>query len=155
MAETKMVMKAGLVQPPGAGRRITIADLDITLKVTGAETDGAWALLEYHVPPHFAGFPRHWHKRYSESFYILAGTVTLQMEERIYHALPGSFVLAPPGMVHHFANQEDVPAMFLSCVAPSGLERFWEEAATLLPGDLSQITALAAHYDIHPAPASA
>lgn len=154
MEATKAVLNAGLVQPPGAGQRITIADLEITLKVTGAETGGDWALLEYRVPPHFAGCPRHWHKRFSESFYILAGTVTLQMEERIFQALPGSFVLMPPGMVHGFANQEAVPAMLLCFVAPSGLERFWAEAATLLPGDRSEITALAARYGIHPASAS-
>lgn len=154
MDATKAMMKAGLVQPPGAGRSITIANLEITLKVTGAETAGAWALLEYRVPPHFVGFPLHWHKRYSESFYILSGTVTLQMEERICHAPPGSFVMVMPGMVHRFANQEEVPAMFLSLIAPSGLEKFWEELATLLPADLPQITTLAASYGIHLASAS-
>jgi mannose-6-phosphate isomerase-like protein (cupin superfamily) len=160
MVEPTEVMKAGLVQRPGAGQSITIADLRITLKVSGTETAGAWALLEYHMPPRFVGAPLHWHKGYSESFYILSGTVLVQMEERIINAPPGSFVLVQPGMVHRFANQEEVPAMFLSFVAPSGLERFWAELAILMqveptwpPADMSQITALAARYDIYPASA--
>ncbi|MCE7985004.1 MAG: cupin domain-containing protein [Caldilinea sp. CFX5] len=159
MTATTGVVKAGLVQQPGAGQSITIADLRITVKASGAETAGAWALLEYHVPPRFVGAPLHWHASYCESFYILAGTVTVQVEEAVFHAPPGSFVLAPPGLVHRFSNEEAVPAMFLSFVAPSGLECFLAELATLQqgeatwpPADLRQITALCERYGIYPPP---
>lgn len=157
MAEPTGAMKAGLVHRPGAGQSITIADLRITVKVSGVETAGAWTLLEYHVPPCFAGAPLHWHRSYSESFYILSGTVTVQLEDRICQALPGSFVLVPPGIVHRFSNQEAVPAMFLSVVAPSGLEHFLAELATLQlgspcwpPADMSKIMALKERYGIYP-----
>ena len=31
------------------------------VKITGAETGGAFALLEYHAPPYGEGFPAHAH----------------------------------------------------------------------------------------------
>lgn len=151
---------SAIVYQPGEGQRITIADLRIAVKAAGAETGGAWALLEYTVPPHFAGAPPHWHRSYGESFYVLSGTVTLQIAERIFQATPGSFVLVAPGQVHRFWNQEAVPATFLSVVAPSGLERFLGELAELMqseptwpPADMRKIIALNANYGIYPATA--
>ena len=101
--------KDSYVYLPGEGETLTVAGESITFKASSEDTQGAWALIEFHVPPHFAGPPLHWHKIEHEAFYVLSGTVTLQIEERVVKAPAGSFALVPPGVVHTFSNKEDVP----------------------------------------------
>lgn len=129
----------------------------ISFKATSEDTAGAWALLEFNVPPHFAGPPLHWHKKEVEGFYILSGTITLQLEGRVVKAPAGSFALVPPGAVHTFSNQEDVPATFLSVLSPGGFEGFIVELADMMnqettwpPADMSRYMALNTKYGMFP-----
>src|SRR5262245_44635190 len=101
--------KAGYVYLPGEGKTIAVAGEKITFKAVSEDTQGAFTLLEFSVSPHFAGPPLHWHKKETEVFYILSGTITLQIEGRIVKAPAGSFALVPAGVIHTFSNQEDVP----------------------------------------------
>lgn len=149
--------KAGYVYLPGEGETLTVAGESITFKASSEDTQGAWALIEFHVPPHFAGPPLHWHKIEHEAFYVLSGTVTLQIEERVVKAPAGSFALVPPGVVHTFSNKEDVPTSFLALVSPGGLEGFFRELATSMqqettwpPADMSKYIALNTKYGIYP-----
>jgi quercetin dioxygenase-like cupin family protein len=152
--------KEAFVYLPGEGKTISVAGEVITFKVVGEDTQGAWSLIEFNVPPRFAGPPLHWHKEELEGFYILSGTITLQIEERVVKAPAGSFALVPPGVVHTFSNQEEVPATFLSMLSPSGLERFLEELAAMMqqettwpPADMGKYIALNTKYGIYPASA--
>jgi mannose-6-phosphate isomerase-like protein (cupin superfamily) len=150
-------INAGFVYLPGEGKAVSIAGETVTCKAVSEDTNGEWALLEFNVPPHFAGPPLHWHKKETEGFYILSGTATLQIEERIVKAPAGSFALIPPGVVHTFSNQEDVPTTFLAFLSPGGLERFFEEMATMMnqettwpPADMSKYMALNTKYEMYP-----
>ncbi|MCB9105606.1 MAG: hypothetical protein H6633_15420 [Anaerolineales bacterium] len=49
-----------IVYLPGEGKSVTVAGEVVTFKAVSADTNGAWTLLEFHVPPHFAGPPLHW-----------------------------------------------------------------------------------------------
>lgn len=149
--------KTGYVYLPGEGRSVTVAGETITFKAVSEDTNGAWSLIEFNVPAHFAGPPLHWHKKEHEGFYILSGTITLQVEERIVKAPAGSFALVPPGVVHTFSNKEDVPATFLTLVSPGGLEGFFGELAASMqkettwpPVDMSKYIALNTKYEMYP-----
>jgi quercetin dioxygenase-like cupin family protein len=149
--------KAGFIYLPGEGKAVSVAGEVITFKAVSEDTNGAWALIEFNVPPHFAGPPLHWHKKETEGFYILSGTITLQLEERTVKAPAGSFALLPPGVIHTFSNKEDVPATFLSLLSPGGLERFLEELAAMMqqettwpPADMSKYIALNTKYEMYP-----
>lgn len=142
---------------PGEGKSVSVAGEVISFKATSEDTAGAWALLEFNVPPHFAGPPLHWHKKEVEGFYILSGTITLQLEGRVVKAPAGSFALVPPGAVHTFSNQEDVPATFLSVLSPGGFEGFIVELADMMnqettwpPADMSRYMALNTKYGMFP-----
>ncbi len=157
MQAFKEKTQAGIVQLPGEGKSITVAGEVITLKATSEDTNGAWTLMEFNVPPHFAGPPLHWHKEETEGFYILSGTVTLQIEERVVKAPTGSFALVPPGVVHTFSNQEDVASTFLSLLSPGGFENFIEELDVMMrqettwpPADMSKYAALNTKYGMYP-----
>lgn len=149
--------KTGYIYLPGEGRAITIAGEVVTFKATSQDTDGAWSLLEFNVPPHFAGPPLHWHKEEVEAFYVLSGTLTLQFEKRVVKSPAGSFALVPPGVVHTFSNQEDVPVTFLALLSPGGFEGFIEEMDVLMqqettwpPADMNKYAALNRKYGMYP-----
>ncbi len=142
---------------PGEDKSVLVAGEVISFKATSEDIAGAWALLEFNVPPHFAGPPLHWHKKEVEGFYILSGTITLQLEGRVVKAPAGSFALVPPGAVHTFSNQEDVPATFLSVLSPGGFEGFIVELADMMnqettwpPADMSKYMALNTKYGMFP-----
>ncbi|MDX1522443.1 MAG: cupin domain-containing protein [Anaerolineae bacterium] len=159
MQTLKEKTEAGYVYLPGEGKSITVAGEVITFKAVSEDTDGGWTLMEFNVPPHFAGPPLHWNEKETEGFYILSGTVTLQIEERTVKAPAGSFALVPAGVVHTFSNQEDVPTTFLSMLSPGGFERFVEELDIMMqqettwpPADMGKYTALNTKYGMYPPP---
>ncbi|MBE7556015.1 MAG: cupin domain-containing protein [Anaerolineales bacterium] len=115
--------EGSLVYMPGEGKSVPTRDVSMTYKAVRADTNGAWMLVEYTAPPHFAGPPSHRHEQMLAGFYILSGTLTIQLEERLVKAPAGSFLLVPPGVVHKFSNEEVVPATFLIFISPAGTEQ--------------------------------
>ena len=92
-----------------------------TFLVTGAQSDGAYFIMEAIVPPG-GGPPPHIHRREQESFYVLEGTLDIQMGDQTVHASAGDFVHIPIGMVHSFRNNGDSLARQLVIFSPGGLE---------------------------------
>ena len=103
---------------PGEGSLLALGEALARLKVASDETRGAWVLIEYSLPPRFAGPEIHRHDHTLEGLYVLSGTLTVQLEAEVATAPAGSFILIPPGTSHKFANQEPVPASFLSISSP-------------------------------------
>ena len=139
---------------PGGGPTLSFLGVDLTFKVSSADTNGAWALLEYAAPPNFAGPPLHWHKITSEAFYVLEGTVTFRREHELFKGEPGAMVYIPTGVLHTFSNKEDKPARFLTFLSPGGFEEYFKELAALAqsepswpPQDMSKVLALYEKYD--------
>ncbi len=151
---TELQSTSGLVLHPGEGRTLSLLGATIGAKVTGADTDGAWSLVEYTAPPHFAGPAPHGHRQTDEAFYILEGTPTFQLGEDTMTVEPGAFVFVPRGVVHTFRNSADVPARFLIFFSPAGFEGYWDELAELAhaekkwpPSDVLRLIALGEKYD--------
>ena len=139
---------------PGEGRSLAFFGATVTYKVVSADTGGACSLFEYTAPPHFAGPPAHWHKVTQEVFYVLEGTVTFRLGDRVLKATPGAFVYVPTGVVHSFANEESTPARILGFLWPAGFEQFFVELTALAqsepswpPKNLSRWEALRKQYD--------
>lgn len=87
-------------------------------EATGATTAGRFGLYEWSMPPHAAGATPHFHKTFSESFYVVSGTPRLYDGTRWVDATLGSFLYVPEGGVHGFANESDEPASMLILFAP-------------------------------------
>lgn len=99
---------------------------------TGAETDGRYATWEAVVPPG-GGPPPHTHSREEESFYVLAGEITVTVDGERVVAGPGTFASMPVGSRHAFKNESPRTARVLISVAPAGLEGMFFEVGTALP----------------------
>ena len=110
----------------------------LRLLVPSASTAGAYALLELHEQAPYRT-PAHVHPELDESFYVLEGTLSLEMEGRT-HVLPaGSYVHIPRGTVHAQGSADEQPVRLLTRLSPGGFERFFldrvELARTVGRGD--------------------
>jgi mannose-6-phosphate isomerase-like protein (cupin superfamily) len=134
---------------------------EIAFKVTGAETDGRCAILEYSAPPGFAGPPLHIHQQMDEAYFILDGTAQITLGAEKVAAGPGMLVFVPRGTPHTFANPSDATARMLLILTPAGFEQYFVELFALLSEEndhaayLEKMRAIIAKYDYIPVEAAA
>jgi mannose-6-phosphate isomerase-like protein (cupin superfamily) len=65
----------------------------------------------------------HVHADEDDAFYILEGEMTFVFGDATAAAPPGTFVLAPPGVLHGFRNDGGTPVRMLNIHAPAGFDR--------------------------------
>ncbi len=127
-----------------------------TVKASGAQTQGAFALVEFHQPPGTEP-PPHIHHREDEAFYVLDGEMAVVCGDRRFTAAPGAFVFLPRGVLHGFTIVGTQPLRGLVLTQPAGFDQFVTEmgepaqSRTLPPGgppDLAKLLALASKYGI-------
>ncbi len=97
-----------------------------TFLVTGAQTNGAYFIMEAIIPLG-GGPPLHIHHREEESFYLLEGTLDITLGEKKLKATNGDFVQIPRGMVHAFRNAGSATARMLLFFSPAGMDKYFEE----------------------------
>ena len=92
--------------------------------VPSARTGGTYSLLElqeqapYRTPPHV-------HPELDESFYVLEGTLALEMDGRSYALPAGSWVHIPRGTVHAQGSADGGQVRLLTRLSPGGFEQFF------------------------------
>jgi quercetin dioxygenase-like cupin family protein len=98
----------------------------------GSVTAERYGLFEYRMPARSPGPGAHYHRTFSESFYVLTGRLTIFDGERWSGFGPGDYAHVPDGGVHAFRNDGDDPAAFLILFAPGiARERFFTELAEI------------------------
>lgn len=98
---------------------------------TGGSTDGLFGLYRWEMSAARTGADPHFHRTFSESFYILSGTVKVYDGRAWTDARPGDFLHVPPGGIHAFRNESDEPASMLILFAPGAPREAYFEG---LPG---------------------
>jgi quercetin dioxygenase-like cupin family protein len=97
----------------------------------GSVTNGQYGLFEYDVEPRKGPRP-HFHRTFSEAFYVLDGTVGLYDGSGWVDAVVGDFLYVPEGGIHAFRNDGDAVAKMLILFAPGiARERFFTEIAEI------------------------
>jgi quercetin dioxygenase-like cupin family protein len=113
----KVVMRSGTV-----GRFIA----------PGSLTDHRFGLFRWEMPPRSGGAGPHFHRTFSESFYVLGGRVRLFDGRAWTDARAGDFLYIPDGGIHGFRNDSDGDASMLILFAPGApRERYFEELAEI------------------------
>lgn len=98
----------------------------------GSLTAGRFGLFRWDMAPRAGGPTAHFHKTFSESFYVLAGTVRLSDGQEWVDAVAGDFLYVPEGGIHAFRNDGDEPASMLILFSPGApREEYFEELALL------------------------
>lgn len=113
--------------PAGSGPAYWGPGDQIRFILTGEQTGGAFFLAEVSVPPG-GGPPPHIHDREDETFYLLEGTLTIQVGGRTLYASQGDCAHLPRGIVHSFRNTGKGTARMMVTVTPAGIEKYFEEA---------------------------
>ena len=141
---------------PGEGEDQPVGGSLITIKATGAYTAGTFFLSETVIEPGFPGPPPHYHERLHDMFYVLEGTLTVQLGAESLEAAPGTFICVPPGEVHTFANRTDSSVRFLNFNTPAGWEQYMRDLgaafASGTPPTSQAIGEIAARHDFKLAP---
>jgi quercetin dioxygenase-like cupin family protein len=98
----------------------------ISVKVTGKDTQGAFAVVEATIAPQ-VGPPPHVHSREDETFYVLEGTFEFRVGDRTIAATAGDIVYGPRGIPHAFKNVGTTTGKLLGVATPAGFEEFVAE----------------------------
>jgi mannose-6-phosphate isomerase-like protein (cupin superfamily) len=117
----------------------------IAIKVSGRDTDGAYAVLEIPTAP-LSGPPLHFHIIENEWFYVLEGEHDFQIGNERLRLRPGASVLAPKLIPHTWVNVGGCSGKMLTVAQPAGrLEEFFSEFGEFVsrgrldPGQLGQV----------------
>jgi quercetin dioxygenase-like cupin family protein len=125
--------------PAGAGEAYNVIGEVLTFKVTSAQTNGAFTVVELLAQPG-GGPPLHTHPS-AEAFTILEGEFefTGLDDDGPYtiRATPGDTVFIPGGAPHTYQAVSDTPARTTLVLMPGvEMERFFAEAGVRVgPGD--------------------
>jgi quercetin dioxygenase-like cupin family protein len=71
--------------------------------LTGADTGGAYCLLEVSLAPGI-GVPRHIHTREDETYYVTSGELEVIVGEEVFALQAGDALMAPRDIPHELRN---------------------------------------------------
>ena len=134
-----------IVVKPGEGRSVWLGGMGVVFKVSGADTGGAFAVVEHPIEPGRLVLP-HVHRNEDEYSYVLEGTIGARVGDHEATAGPGCYLLKPRGLMHTFWNAGPGPARLLEVISPAGFEMYFAELAEA--GDPDRRQELAAKYGV-------
>ena len=100
----------------------------MTFVAPGSLTRRQFGIFRRDMKPHAGGPDAHVHRTFSESFYVLEGTVRFYDGRDWVEAGAGDFLYVPKGGIHAFSADSDEPASMLILFAPGkARERYFQE----------------------------
>ena len=121
---------SAMLRPEASIERVTARATEAILVATGSLTGGRYGLFRWDMQPRAGGPKPHFHRTYSEAFYILGGTVRIYDGSRWAETMPGDFLYVPEGGIHAFENVTDELASMLILFAPGApREAYFRELA--------------------------
>lgn len=128
-----MVRKAMIV-PPRQGRVYAMGRMHAVFKADRDETANLYSLSEWWLEPRTGGPARHEHED-DHVFYVIDGTLSVQIGDGWSDAAKGSYILIPGGTPHSFENRGSVPSGFISFNVPGGFEEKMDGIAAALASE--------------------
>ena len=90
------------------------------IKTTAEDTGGRFSIIDVTEPPG-AEAPLHVHSLEDEAFWILEGSVTIQVGDETVEAGPGDYAMGPRGVPHRYTVGPDGCRLLFICT-PGGFE---------------------------------
>lgn len=135
---------------PGEGERLRAPAGSYVVHLSGEQTDGALAIVEYGFPPGAVGAAPHIHRGHAEHFHILQGEVTFDLAGTTTTLAAGGTVSVPIGTAHGFHNASTEWARCLFLLTPAGYENYFRDIHRALEAgdklDPERLAALRARY---------
>jgi len=113
--------------PTARGQQRWFFGMLAEVKASSADTGGRYTFVEMTAP---AGLqvPLHVHHTEDEGFYVVEGSITVQLGEELIEVGAGEHAYGPHGVPHRFTVGPD-GARMLWILAPGGFEDFIEEVS--------------------------
>jgi mannose-6-phosphate isomerase-like protein (cupin superfamily) len=134
-----------IITAVGTGTTWNVVGDKITCKVSGDQTQGAYAVVEEMIPPQ-GGPPLHLHRRMDEIFYVLEGEYQVVCGNRTFNAPQGTVFVVPKSVPHSLRNISAAPGRILVTHIPAGFENFFAEANNVT--DVQKIMEIAKRHDV-------
>ena len=80
------------------------------------------------------GRPPLHHHDFDETFYVLEGELSFQLEDDVFTRRAGELAFAPRGVPHTYANLSGAPARVLLVITHAGFERYFDQIAARITG---------------------
>jgi quercetin dioxygenase-like cupin family protein len=129
-------MKRYAFLKPGEGVNYDWSQDNTFVKVSTADTGGAFCLMEDNLKRQFA-LGLHVHRQHAETFYVLEGNVDFYIDGEWMTATPATTVHIPPGIPHAVVLQDGQLGKMLMIFQPSGFDQFLELLASMSPEELN------------------
>ena len=115
-----------------AGETIThpVNGEQITFIRTSADTDGALAELEFHLPAGMTPCPEHVHPRSTEHIAVHSGALRVMIDGRLHDVPAGESIELPPGKPHTYVAVGDV-RMTATYSPAMGLDDFFVDLVAI------------------------
>jgi quercetin dioxygenase-like cupin family protein len=124
--------------PPGGGRSYDWTRDHTFVKVSTADTGGAFALMEDNLKVEFA-LGLHLHRQHAETFYILDGDVNFWIDGDWTTAAPGTCIHIPPGIPHAVDLPPGRTGRMLMIYQPSGFDQYLAELKSMTEQQLADV----------------
>ena len=111
-----------LIVKPKDGRKYKMGRMRAVFFADGDQTDNRYSISEWSLDARTEGPGVHSHPD-DHIFYVLEGTLSLQIGAKQTRAPRGSYVLVPGGISHDFSNPGAKACKFISINTPAGFER--------------------------------
>ncbi len=136
------------MNPPAGPSPHDVAPPPQGVLVSSQQSRGAFALMEYDIPPRTLVAPLHTHRREDEYSYVVTGTLGAQIGDRTLLADAHELIAKHRGIAHTLWNPSDSPTRVLELIAPGGFERCLQELYR--PGKRSpaELERLRSEYEI-------
>lgn len=93
---------------------------------TGASTDDRFGLYRWEMVAGAGGPGPHFHRTFSESFYVLSGTVQVYDGAEWRDCAAGAFVHVPEGGIHAFRGGDEPATMLIHFAPGAPREAYFE-----------------------------
>jgi mannose-6-phosphate isomerase-like protein (cupin superfamily) len=101
-------------------------NMDIRVWVRSQATGGTYSCVECAVAPKVMGPPPHLHKSLDELMFVLEGTASVMVEDKVVEIAAGGWHFRPRNLRHTFWNASDKPLRFIDMYFNQPFEDFLE-----------------------------
>ena len=135
---------------PGEGKNYDWSADHTFVKVSAADTGGAYALMEDNLKLGFK-LGLHMHRSHAETFYVLEGVIHFHINGVWKTAHPGATVHIPAGHPHAVELESGQTGKMLMIYQPAGFDQYLAELARMSSSDFEDVAKMAAldeRYDL-------
>ncbi|AKG20470.1 cupin domain-containing protein [Calothrix sp. 336/3] len=133
-----------------AGENLQVLTDRICIKFKSADSPNQMAVMTVDVPADGC-VPPHIHDKEEESYFMLQGSIVMQLGNQEFTIEPGDFVHVPPGTIHGYKNPSPQCARFLAWTIGGAIDDFFTEMAEKvqeIPDDLPKMSAILEKYGV-------